>query len=73
MAIGPTRAFLFGTCYTMTFMEMSKSIPNTITFRLVYYVTIKVVIDSQVFTPGPVGGLQDAPGGVLEEACMRHL
>ena len=39
----------------------------------VYDETIDIVIDSHVFTPGPVGGLQDAPGGVLEEACRRHL
>ena len=31
------------------------------------------MIDSHVFTPGPVGGLQDVPGGALKESCMGPL
>ena len=30
------------------------------------------MIDSHVSIPGPVGGLQDVPGGVLKEACRRR-
>ena len=27
------------------------------------------MIDSFLFTPGPVGGLEDVPGGTLKEPC----
>ena len=30
------------------------------------------MIDSNVFTPGPVGGLQDVSGGVLKESCRER-
>ena len=36
---------------------------------LVYDETIEVVIDSHVFTPGPVCGLQGVPGGALTDPC----
>ena len=31
------------------------------------------MIDSLLFTPDPVGGLEDVPGGILKEPCRGPM